>query len=402
MQTFHYTALDKNGKTHKGALQAETLVDAQNQLRSRALAPLDIKAASNKNIAAHFTLAKPVTPSDTALFTRQLATLIGAGAPITTALTSLTTQVNKPALKTVVTGIRSGILGGMSLAQALGQYPEVFSTMYCATVMAGEQTGKLDVILERLADHTEQQQEMKQKLQQAAIYPFVMLLVSLSVVAFLLSYVVPNMIQVFADTRQVLPLVTRILIALSDGITVYGIWAAVGLVLLIISAKHALKKPKYRYQFDAGLLKLPLLGRLTRLANTSRYARTFGMLTNAGLPALESITIATQLITNKPMFEAMTAATRHVREGTPIHYALQETGYFSPLSVQLISSGENTGQLGNMLERCATYQESEIKRFLDTLLSLFEPIIIVVMGFIVLFIVVAIMLPIFSMNTLVG
>jgi general secretion pathway protein F len=277
----------------------------------------------------------------------------------------------------------------------------VFPELYRATVAAGEQSGHLDVVLERLADYTESRQQLRQKIQLALFYPALLTLLAISVVVLLLTYVVPQVVQVFQNIGQELPILTRGLIALSDFMRTYGLALLVLLGLAGAGIGWLLRKPGPLRQWHAILLRLPLVSRLTRGLNTARFARTFSILLASGVPVLEALRIAAEVIGNLPMRDAVEAAARKVREGTSIFSALDKSGYFPPMTLHLIASGEASGKLEDMLERAATSQEREIEVMVATLLGLFEPLLIVVMGGLVLIIVLAILLPIFDLNQLV-
>lgn len=405
MPAYQYTALNTGGKTERGVLESDNERHVRQLLRERHLNPLTItpitQTASTTG-SAFFSRGKRMKIAELALVTRQLATLLGAGLPVEEALQGVAEQTEKEHIKSIIVGVRSKVMEGHSLATGLRQFPRAFPPLYCATVEAGEQTGRLDVILNRLADYAEQQQQMRQKIQQALIYPSVMTVVSLGIVIFLLQFVVPKIIDVFSSTGQGLPEVTLILINISDGLRNYGVYL-LGIVLgALFVFSQLLKRPAIKRRWHHVLLKLPMISYMIKTINTARYARTLGILSNAGVPLLEAMRVSASLIMNIPMHDAISMAEKHVQEGTPIHMALQESRYFSPMMTHLIASGENTGQLEDMLERAADHQDSEVTRLIETGLTLFEPMIILLMGSIVLFIVLAILLPIFDMGQFVS
>jgi general secretion pathway protein F len=298
--------------------------------------------------------------------------------------------------------VRSRVMEGHTLATGLGDFPHVFPELYRTTVSAGEQSGHLEVVLERLADYTESRQQMQQKIQLALFYPVLLTLVAVGVVIGLMTYVVPQVVQVFENIGQELPLLTRTLIAISDFMRAYGLFMLVLLAIAGGVAAWVLGKEGPKRRFHAFLLHLPLIGRLERGINAGRFARTFSIVTASGVPVLEGLRIASEVMSNLPMREAVEDASRKVREGASIHAALETSGYFPPMTVHLIASGEASGKLEEMLERAAVNQEREIETLIAAVMGLFEPILILVMGALVLVIVLAILLPIFNLNQLVS
>jgi general secretion pathway protein F len=291
---------------------------------------------------------------------------------------------------------------GHSLADGFADFPKAFPEIYRATVSAGEQSGHLDAVLERLADYTEGRQVLRQKIQHAMIYPVVLTALALLIVSGMLVYVVPKVVGVFSNTGRELPGLTVLLIALSDFMREYGLLLVAGLIAAAFAMRRALRQPGPRRWRDALLLRIPLVAKLVRGSNTARFTRTLSILTGSGVPVLEALRISAEVVTNVPMREAVEAAATRVREGAPIGKSLAVGGYFPPLCVHLISSGEASGELDNMLTRAATNQEREMDGLIAALLGILEPALIVSMGIIVLVIVLAILLPIFELNQLVG
>ncbi len=284
---------------------------------------------------------------------------------------------------------------------ALAQFPAVFPPMFRATIEAGEQSGKLDDVLERLADYVERRQAMQSKIMLAAFYPAILTLVAVGVVSLLLTYVVPKVVDVFADLKAELPPLTRGLIAISDFLTQYGLTLVVAMVVGGFLFARALGNEGFRRQFHRWQLRLPLIGRLTRGANTGRFTRTLGILFGSGVPILDAMRIGTQVVSNLPMRDAIEVAAQHVREGTPVSRALGESKLFPPITLHLMASGESSGRLDEMLDRAADNQEREVETLIAMLMGVFEPLLILTMGAVVLLIVLAILLPIFDLNTLV-
>jgi general secretion pathway protein F len=410
MGAFHYTAIDQKGDQHKGMLEAESVKQCRQLLREKNFIPLKVTTAHQKKLKAgeHKISAKSAINSamsnkELSLITRQLATLFAAGLPVEEVLTAVAEQTEKQRTSSLISAVRSRVMEGYSLANAMREFPNAFSPLYCSTVAAGEKSGHLDVVLQRLADYTEQQYQMKQKIQNALIYPGIMICVSMGIVGFLLEYVVPKMVSVYSNVGQALPLMTQVLISISDSIKEFGVYFLIFLIGFIFIMKRQFKHNLiFREKVQRLMLKLPLLGNATKIINTARFARTFAILSSAGVSVLEAMSISTQLITNIPIRKAVEEATNHIREGANIHLALKRTKYFPPMSIHLIASGESSGQLENMLERAANNQDNEIKQLIDTALALFEPAIILIMGAVVLFIVLAILLPIFQLDQLTG
>lgn len=403
MAAFQYTAMNATGSKQKGMIEAESAKHARQLLREKNLMPLDISLAHQKKgkASSFSTLSrKPsVTVKELALITRQTATLLGAGLPVEEVLAAVAEQTEKPRSKGLILSVRSKVLEGHSLATALRDFPDAFSNLYCSTVAAGEKSGHLDIVLQRLADYTEQQHEMRQKIMHALIYPSIMIVVAVGIVGFLLEFVVPKMVSVYSNIGQQLPGMTQVLIAISSGIKIYGLYILLGFIILIFFFRYQMKKSiRFREKVHTLLLRLPIVGNAIKVINTARFSRTFAILSSAGVPVLEAMTISSALIMNLPIRSAVEEAVKRVREGANIHLALKQTTYFPPMSIHLIASGESSGQLENMLERAANNQDNDITQLIATSLALFEPAIILLMGAIVLFIVLAVLLPIFQLD----
>ncbi|MCX7115974.1 MAG: type II secretion system inner membrane protein GspF [Gammaproteobacteria bacterium] len=397
MLTFQYEAIHPDGYSLKGRLEADSLLSARKQLRSLGYLPTELKEYKKRSFSF-----QTVNKQDLALLTRQLATLLAAGIPIEEALLGVSEQTEKPKVKEILTGVRNKVLEGFSLAQALDEFNSFFPELYRTTVGAGEQSGRLDKILEDLADYTEKQQAMKQKVQHALTYPVIMMVVSFSIITFLLAFVVPTMIQVFTDSGQTLPIMTRILIDFSHFVQYYGLYVFAVFLLLALLARRLLKDPKRHYRFHVFLLQLPVVAYFIKTVNVTRYIHTFSMLFAAGVNVLETMKISSQLVQNRPMRAAFQEAAHQVREGRDISSALKDTRYIQPMALHLIASGEKSGSLAIMMKHAANHLEQEVSRLIETGLSLLEPMMILIMGGVVLFIVLATLLPIFSMEQLVG
>ncbi|WP_290651301.1 type II secretion system inner membrane protein GspF [Aquisalimonas sp.] len=406
MGAFEYAALDHSGKELKGVLEGDTARQVRQQLRDKGWIPLSVDSVSEKPAGAQrlgpVRLGGGVSAWELALFTRQLATLVGSGLPLEEALRATAEQADKPRLRSMITAVRARVMEGHTLADGLAQFPRAFPELYRATVGAGEHTGHLDVVLERLADYTESRQQMQQKIQNALIYPIALVVIATAVVVLLLTYVVPQVTDVFADVGQQLPALTVGLIAVSDFLRHYGIWLLALLGLGAVVFSYGMRRDAFRFRIHKAALRLPLVSRVTRGLNAGRFARTFSILVGSGVPVLEAMRISAEVMSNLPMREAVGTAATRVREGTAIYKALQQSGQFPPMLMHLIASGENSGRLEAMLERGALNQEREVQGLVDTALAIFEPALIVIMGSIVLIIVAAILLPIFELNQLVA
>ncbi|MFI0398793.1 MAG: type II secretion system inner membrane protein GspF [Thiolinea sp.] len=399
MPAFEYVALNGAGKEEKGILEADTSRQVRQLLRNNALTPLEINEVVKKQKKADEAriFGGSLNKADLALMTRQLATLVGAGSPLEEALGTIVRQTEHRSARRIFSAIRSRVMEGHTLASSLGQFPSAFPALYRATVGAGEQSGHLSQVLERLADYTENSLLNQQKVSTAFIYPALLALVAVGIVIALLKFVVPNVISVFETFDGQLPLLTRGLIASSNFLENHGITVLVALVLFIIFIRYLLKFPSWKKRSHRLMLKLPLVGRLVRGINTEHFARTLSILASSGVPILDALKIAGGVITNIPMREAVDEATVKVREGMAINKALQQSGYFPPMVIYLIASGEGSGQLDQMLERAAIQQERETQSRITKMVGLLEPVLILVMGGIVTTIVLAIMLPILKM-----
>ena len=421
---FEYNALDNAGKFQKGILEGDSAGSVRRSLKARGLTLLHLAEmnisklgsaqASNKKNFFNFTALllyirqrqragqNRLSLADLTLMTRQLATLVSAGLPIEEALSGLLEQSEKPGIKRIMAAIRGKITDGYSLSAALEQFPEAFSTLYIASVTAGEQTGRLSEVLLKLADHLENQYAIRQKVTQALVYPCMMLAISLAIVIFLLVYIVPKIIEVFQDSNQALPFVTQVLLNISAFFQNYGILLGILIFAGISLFTYCLKKESLRFKYDYFLLHFPFIGYLVKTSNTARFSRTLGILVETGVSVLESMYIALEVVERLPIRQALKMAAQSIREGSAIHTSIKQTGYFNSMSIYLIANGEAAGKLDSMLEKMAYYQEQELTRIINIGLSLFEPILILVMGIFTLFIVLAILLPIFSYNQLVG
>jgi len=402
MPAFAYQALDQAGKTQRGVLQGDTARAVRGSLRERGLNPLSVEevregAAQSKSVFGR----RGISSAQLALLTRQLATLVGAGLPIDEALGALSEQAENERQRGMTAALRARVMEGASLAQAMAEFPESFPEIFRATVGAGEQSGRLETVLEKLADYAEARDVLKQKILAALAYPLLLTLVATAVVAGLLTWVVPQIVGVFQNLHQTLPLATRALMALSAFLRAWGWLLLLVLIIAIVGARIALRTESFRYRWHAFVLRLPLIGRLTRAANTARATRTLALLSESAVPLLDALGIAAQVVPNLPMREAMRRAAFKVREGSAFSRALGESGQFPPVALRLIASGERSGELARMLGEAAAQQQRELDRWLSALTAVLGPAVILLVGAMVLFIVLAILLPIFNLNQMV-
>ena len=406
MGAFEYTALDAAGRRHKGVLEGDTARQVRSLLCDKALLPVTVaevaaQESRTQRAAGSFTLLRRVSTTDLALLTRQLATLVRAGLPLEEALLAVSQQTERPRVQSILLGVRARVMEGHALAAGLADFPRVFPEIYRATVAAGEQSGHLDTVLERLADYTESREVLRQKVLGAMLYPIVLTIMSFTIVSILLAYVVPKVVQVFENSRTRLPLMTRALVAVSDLIRHYGIWLLLALIALAVLFVRWQREPANQRRVHRWLLTLPLVGKLLRGFNTARFTRTLSILTASAVPVLDALRISGEVVTNLPMRDAVAEATARVREGAPIGRSLAASRLFPPMTIHLISSGESSGKLENMLERAALSQERELEGLVTALTGLLGPLLIVCMGMFVMGIVFAMLLPIFEMNTLI-
>ena len=403
MGAFEYVAVDARGRERKGVLEGDTPRQVRQLLRERELIPLEVTEVSQRGETgrARGKVRRGINAADLALFTRQLATLVRSGLPLEEALSAVAEQTEKARVKRVIVGVRSRVMEGHALAEGMGDFPQAFPELYRSTVAAGEQSGHLDGVLERLADYTESRQRLRQQVAGALGYPAVLVVLSLLIVALMMTYVVPKVVAVFETSGQGLPALTRGLIAVSEFSADYGLMLLVVLALGWFGFHRSLRHEGVRLRWDRFKLRLPLLGRLSRALNTARFTRTLAILSGSGVPVLDSLRISGQVVENLPMRRAVEDAAARVREGAGIARSLGASRLFPPMMVHLIASGETSGRLEEMLGRTADNQENEINAILGNVLSLLAPLVIVMMGCIVLIIVLAILLPIINMNQLV-
>jgi general secretion pathway protein F len=403
MGAFEYTALDTGGRERKGILEGDTARQVRQLLRERQLLPVSVTEVAQREAAQQRSLnfARRVSAGDLSLFTRQLATLARAGLPLEEALLAVSQQTEKPRVQSIVLGVRARVMEGHTLADGFALFPRIFPEIYRATIAAGEQSGHLDKVLERLADFTESREEMRQKVLGAMLYPIALVVICSAIVSLLLAYVVPKVVNVFESSHAQLPIATRVLIAVSDFARKDGLWVLILVAAALWLLSRWLRNPGPRRSYHLLQLRVPVMGKLVRGFNTARFTRTLSILSASAVPVLEALRIAGEVVTNLPMRDAVVEASQRVREGAPIGRSLAVSRLFPPMTIHLISSGESSGELESMLERAALSQERELDGLLTAMVGLLGPALIVIMGAFVLGIVFAMLLPIFEMQQLI-
>jgi general secretion pathway protein F len=402
---FEYQALDARGRKVKGVLEADNARHARSLLREQKLNPLTLDIASQQEqmiATGRKWFQASISAGELALITRQLATLVEAALPIEAALQAVAEQCEKPRLQSMMMSVRSKVVEGYSLAEGLSEFPHVFDHLFRSMVAAGEKSGHLDGVLNRLADYTEQRQYMRSQTMQAMLYPAILTFFAIGVISILLAFVVPKIVEQFVHMGQSLPGTTIALIAISEFIRNYGLFLLLAIAVGIVAFKHALKSADIRLKYDRTILKLGILGKVNRGLNTARFARTLSILNASAVPLLEAMRISSDVLTNTYMKQAMSEATMRVREGTSLRTSLAQTKLFPPMMLHMIASGEKSGQLDGMLGRAADMQDREFTTLVTVSLKIFEPLLVSVMAFMVLFIVLAILQPILALNNLVG
>lgn len=406
MAAFEFTALDNNGKQKKGILEGDTPRQIRQMLREKDLIPLDVegvnKSVKQKQGESKSTLFKNrISAADLALITRQMATLVRAAIPVEESIKAVAEQCEKTKQQTMLLGIRARVVEGHTMADALTEYPKVFSELYCSMVAAGEKSGHLDLVLERLADYTESRQAISQKITGALVYPVILSIVSIAIVSFLLGYVVPQITASFVQSGQELPWLTQALLSMSEYIQSWGILTVLIIVALVAGFRYLLRKPALRLIWDKWKINAWIIGKVIRGLNAARFARTLAILNASSVPLLEGLKIAGDVMTNVELKNAVREAALRVSEGAGLKVSLQQCGYFPPMMLHMIASGENSGELEQMLDRAADNQETQFDNMVSIMMDMIGPLMILIMGAFVFTIVLAIMLPVFELsNTL--
>ncbi|WP_173912272.1 type II secretion system inner membrane protein GspF [Acinetobacter sp. Marseille-Q1618] len=401
MPAYQFTAIDASGKQQKGVLEGDSARQIRQQLRDKEWIPVTVDAVEQKDKTKSSGLfQKKFSAYDLALMTRQLSVLVAASIPLEEALRAVAKQSEKAHVQNLLLAVRAKVLEGHSLAQAMQQSGR-FPDLYIATVAAGERSGHLDLILDQLSDYTENRFAMQKKVQGAMIYPIILMLMSFGIVMGLMTYVVPDIVKTFDQSKQALPWITVALMKASDFIRTSWPFVLVASVLGLILLVRFLKTQAGHYAFDRLTLKLPLFGKLSRGINSARFASTLSILTKSGVPLVDALKIGAAVSSNWVIRDAVNIAAEKVTEGGNLATQLERCGYFPPMMVQMIKSGEASGELDRMLERASNMQDREVTTFISTLLALLEPLMLVFMAGIVLVIVIAVMLPIVNMNNMI-
>jgi general secretion pathway protein F len=402
MPAYRFQAADASGKFEKGILDADSARQARAMIRDRGLTPLEVEALENRQATGgSIVIGGRLRDTDLALCTRQLSSLLSARLPLERALNAVVEQAESARVRERFAAVRSDVVGGQTLSQAMAKFPRDFPDTYRALVGAGEQSGDLAKVMSKLADYVEGRTALVSKVKMAFTYPAIVTFVALAVIVALLTYVVPQVVGVFNQTRQKLPLLTVILIEVSDFVRVYGWIIAAGVAAAFVAFRYSLRAPTARLAFDERLLRLPMFGRLIRGVNTARFASTLSILTGSGVPLIRSLEAGAATLSNQALKANVLDALARVREGVPLSRALGAGKQFPPMLIHMIASGEATGELPEMLERAAQTMSSEVERRTLTMTTLLEPILILIMGAIVLMIVLAVLLPIIEINQLV-
>ncbi len=408
MPVYEYTALDRAGKSIAGIIDADSNVAARQKLRASGKYPVQVKETTSKaktGTAAGFSLPSVfnrIKIDDIHGFTRQLATLLNAGIPLVGSLDALMEQTTSPPLKKIIAQIKESVNEGNSLTASLAKHPKLFSNIYTNMVRAGEASGSLDVVLERLAEFGEHQQALKGRFQAALVYPIFMAIIGTGVLFFLLSFVVPNLTRIFTEMKQVLPLPTTLLIWFSGFIQVY--WWVIVLVIVsfILGIREFIKRPRGRYIWDTLKLRLPVIGQINRKIALSRFGRTLGSLLQSGVPLITSLEIVRNIVNNVLIGDVIDEAMEDIQAGKSLNIALSRSVWFPPVFRQMVAVGEQSGDLERMLQKIADAYEREVETRITGMTALIEPIMILLMAVVVGFIVISILLPIFEMNQMVG
>jgi len=411
MAAFEYQAVDNRGRTKKGVIEGDTPRQVRGLLRDQGLMPTEVtptlgksKSTQKAGAAGAFrgSAGGKVSAAELALITRQLATLVESGLPLEESLMAVGEQCEKNRIKSMIMGVRTKVTEGYGLAESMSEYPKVFNNLYRAMVAAGEKSGHLDKVLNRLADYTEQRQQMRSQLIQALVYPIIMTVVAVGVIAILLTAVVPKIVGQFEHMGENLPGTTQFLIASSDFLNNYGLALVMLVALVMLTFSQLLKKPAFKLAYHQYLLAIPGVGKVVKGINTARFARTLSILNASAVPLLESMKISGEVLDNLFIKQEVKSASDKVREGTSLRLSLEQTKLFPPMMLHMIASGEKSGQLEHMLGRAADNQDREFEALINISLKAFEPALMVAMAGVVLFIVMAILQPILQLNTLVG
>ncbi|MCB1586255.1 MAG: type II secretion system inner membrane protein GspF [Xanthomonadales bacterium] len=402
MDAFEYSCLDQSGKTQTGILQADTEKHVRQILRNKNLIPVKIEkinAIVNKTVDQKFNTR--LKSGELPVFIRQLSTLLKAGLPLAEALNTIIEQTENKSSKKILITLRSKLMEGHPLAYSMKMFPKAFDELITTSVEAGEQSGNLDEVLLRLAEYLEQRQDMGKQSWMALLYPIILIITSILVVSGLMVYIVPKVIQVFENNNAELPAITKILVSISDRVRKYGLTVSIIFMVLIVTFIFALQNHEFRFKWHRFLLKLPLVGSFIRVSQSARFTRTLGILTKSTVPIVQALSLSGKVINNLVIKNSVEKTASQVREGSSLSQSLKNNGYFPPMTIRLINSGEQSGILSDMLERAADTQERDVNHKLRSIVSVMQPVAILIVGMMILLIVLAMLLPIFQMNTII-
>ena len=405
MATFNYKVVDLRGKDRRGVIQADSPRQARQMLRDQGLIVSHIgssKDSSDAKKSFFSSLRKPISSLELSLITRQFAILLNSGLSVEQSLNALIDQLENPVQKSIMMGVREEVLGGRSLASSMKLFPKVFPLVYCSLIHAGEQSGSLAGVMTKLAEYSDRTRELTSKIMMALLYPVIVTIVAGLMIVALLVYVVPQIVKVFQSSKQDLPLLTKALIATSDGLRNYGWIIILVIIITVITIHRMLKKHEFKLKFHKKLLGLPVMGRLLINIDVARFTHTLSLLLASGVPMIAALEAGRDTVSNYMMKNAINRALEAVQEGMPLAVALGKEKAFPPVVIHLIASGEKSGNLDQLLGQAGSHQELELSHRSQLLTGILEPVLILVMGGIVLLIVIAILLPIMNMNNLVG
>ena len=406
MDAFEFKSLDSNGKNKSGIVQADTEKQVRQILRDQNLIPLEIKKADDNAMTGDNSSDKKfhtrLRAGELPIIIRQLSTLMKAGLPVDESLSTITEQTDNKHSKKILMTLRSKLMEGHSLAYGMSLFPKAFDELITTSVEAGEQSGHLDEVLLRLAEYLEQRQDMSKQSWMALLYPIILIVTSIAVVSGLMVYIVPKVIQVFENNNAELPLITRILVSLSDWVRHYGLALLVILLIAIVVFIFALQNKEFKFKWHRFLLKLPIIGSFIKVAQSAKFTRTLGILTKSTVPIVQALALSSKVVKNLAIKNSIEKTATQVREGSSLSQSLKSNGYFPPMTIRLISSGEQSGILSEMLERAADTQERDVNHKLSAIISIMQPVAILIVGMMILLIVLAMLLPIFQMNTIIS
>ena len=402
MTAFEYVALHENGSSRKGILEGDSSRHVRQLLRERGLTPVEVTVTrANVQAGTWFQWWRRIPPMELALITRQIATMVGAGLAIEEAIQAVAQQSSSRKATSVLMTVRGNVMQGQSLSAALGEFPQTFTPMFRATVAAGEQSGYLDTVLENLADYLERSYETRRNVEMALYYPVILLVCAIAIVVLVMTYVIPDIVEVFDTSGATLPAITSALIATSDVLRGYGWMMLIGVITLFVLFNLGLRQKGFRLGWDRFKLGVPVLRWLVRSSSASRYASTLAILGTSGVPLVEAMRIASEVVANVWINSRLIEAVAKVSEGSSLRNALEATGNFPPIFLHMIASGESSGTLDELMAKAADFQQRELERRVETLVQLFRPLMLLIMAGVVLLIMLAMLLPILNMNALV-